>query len=36
VIEIGNAILEADWQSRWPKRPRWLSARLHGDAPRKL
>jgi hypothetical protein len=33
VIDIGNAILEADWETRWPKRPRWLATRLHGDAP---
>jgi hypothetical protein len=33
VIDIGNAILEAEWESRWPKRPRWLSTRLRGDAP---
>jgi len=33
VIAIGNAILEADWKRRWPKRPRWLATRLHGDVP---
>jgi hypothetical protein len=33
VIDVGNAILEAEWESRWPKRPRWLATRLHGDAP---
>jgi hypothetical protein len=33
VIDIGSAILEAEWESRWPKRPRWLATRLHGDAP---
>jgi hypothetical protein len=32
-IDIGNTILEAEWESRWPKRPRWLATRLHGDAP---
>ena len=32
-IEIGNAILRADWERRWPKRPRWLSRRVHGEAP---
>ena len=36
VIDIGNAILEDDWNSRWPKRPRWISRRIHGDAPRTL
>ena len=33
VVAIGNAILRAEWESRWPKRPRWLAERLHGDAP---
>jgi hypothetical protein len=33
VIDIGNAILEAEWESRWPKRPRWLATRVHGGAP---
>jgi hypothetical protein len=32
-MDIGNAILEAAWESRWPRRPRWLATRLHGDAP---
>jgi len=33
VMDIGNRILEAEWESRWPKRPRWLATRLHGDPP---
>ncbi len=33
VTDIGNAILEAEWQRRWPNRPRWLATRLHGDVP---
>jgi hypothetical protein len=32
-MDIGNAILEAAWERRWPRRPRWLATRLHGDAP---
>jgi hypothetical protein len=36
VIDIGTAILRAEWERRWPKRPRWLATRLHGDAPPKL
>jgi hypothetical protein len=36
LTDVANAILEADWEHRWPKRPRWLSRRLHGDGPRKL
>jgi hypothetical protein len=34
LIEIGNAILREDWNSRWPKRPRWLANRLHGNTSR--
>jgi hypothetical protein len=26
VMESGHAILEAEWERRWPKRPRWLEA----------
>jgi hypothetical protein len=36
VIETGNAILRANWNSRWPKRPRWLANRFHGAAPPRL
>jgi len=33
VVDIGNAILRAEWEGQWPKRPRWLATRLHGDVP---
>jgi hypothetical protein len=33
-VDVANAILLDDWNSRWPKRPQWLSRRLHGTAPR--
>jgi hypothetical protein len=33
VMDIANAIRQESWENRWPKRPRWLAARLHGDAP---
>ena len=36
VIEIGNAILRDACNSRWPKRPRWLANRVHGDTPPRL
>jgi hypothetical protein len=36
VIDIGNAILEAAWEDRWPKRPRWLARRMHGSEPPRL
>src|SRR4051812_12432463 len=26
-----NAVLRAEWEARWPKRPRWLARRLHGE-----
>ncbi len=25
--------LREQWENRWPKRPRWLDRRLHGDGP---
>lgn len=36
LIEIGNAILEAAWEDRWPKRPRWLARRMHRSQPPRL
>ena len=33
VIDIGNAILRAAWEDRWPRRPRWLARHLHGNEP---
>ena len=36
LIDIGNAILEAAWDDRWPKRPRWLARRIHGSKPPRL
>jgi hypothetical protein len=33
MLDIADAILAAAWESRWPRRPRWLAARLHGDGP---
>jgi len=32
-LDIGNAILKAEWEQRWPKRPRWLATRLQGEVP---
>ncbi len=32
-IDFANAWLRAEWEQRWPKRPAWLSRRLHGDKP---
>jgi hypothetical protein len=33
VLALGNALLEQEWRKRWPRRPRWLDARLHGESP---
>jgi hypothetical protein len=30
---VANELLRNQWNSRWPKHPRWLSRRLHGDGP---
>lgn len=32
-IDVANSLVSGEWQSRWPKRPRWLATRLHGDGP---
>ena len=32
-VAVGRALLQAQWDSRWPQRPRWLDRRLHGDTP---
>lgn len=32
-LAVARTLLRAQWDSRWPQRPRWLDRRLHGDAP---
>jgi hypothetical protein len=32
-VDVANALAREVWESRWPKRPRWLSRLLHGDGP---
>jgi hypothetical protein len=32
-VAVARALLQAQWNSRWPQRPRWLDRRLHGDTP---
>ena len=32
-VAIARALLQQQWEARWPQRPRWLDRRLHGDAP---
>lgn len=33
---VANEFLRARWDNRWPKRPRWLSRRIHGDGPQQV
>lgn len=33
VVAVANELLRREWQNRWPRSPRWLSRRLHGDGP---
>ncbi len=33
VIDVANAILEAEWADRWPRWPHWLAQRIHGTEP---
>jgi hypothetical protein len=33
VRAVANEMLRDEWEGRWPKRPRWLDERLHGDGP---
>ena len=30
---IAEAISRLEWERRWPRWPKWLSRRLHGDGP---
>jgi hypothetical protein len=32
-IEVARSIADSEWSRRWPKRPRWLSRRMHGSGP---
>lgn len=32
-LGAARELLEQQWASRWPQRPRWLDRRLHGDGP---
>ena len=33
LLDVANAIEAAAYEARWPKRPRWLATRLHGERP---
>jgi hypothetical protein len=32
-IQVAQRIAESEWSARWPKRPLWLSRRIHGTSP---
>jgi len=36
VIEFADGLRQAEWEKRWPRRPRWLARRLHGPGPELL
>lgn len=33
VVDVANALVQQEWESRFPKRPGWLDRRLHGSGP---
>jgi hypothetical protein len=33
LIDTANLLLRETWEGRWPRRPKWLAARLHGAEP---
>lgn len=35
-VAVANELLQGHWDARWPKRPRWLSRRIHGAGPPEL
>lgn len=32
-VAFANEYFQWRWDERWPRRPRWLSRRIHGDGP---
>ena len=36
ITALADEMLHRSWQRRWPRRPRWLAARLHGTEPPKI
>jgi hypothetical protein len=32
-VILAKAISDAHWREKWPRRPKWLRRRLHGDGP---
>jgi hypothetical protein len=33
LAQVASTRLARAWATRWPKRPRWLDKRLHGEGP---
>jgi hypothetical protein len=36
LVAVANELLRDQWDVRWPKRPGWLSRRVHGAGPPEL
>ena len=36
LVAVANEMLRGEWDARWPKRPKWLSRRIHGDSPAQI
>jgi hypothetical protein len=32
-VAVARRVAAWDWEHRWPKRPKWLSRRIHGSQP---
>ena len=35
-VAVANELLRRQWESRWPKRPKWFARRLFGDQPEQI
>ncbi len=35
-LRFANEWLQQEWRARWPRRPAWLSRRLHGAGPKQV
>jgi hypothetical protein len=36
VLMVGQYLIDRQWASQWPRRPRWLARRLNGDGPPRI
>ena len=32
-VAVANEVFANEWLNRWPRRPKWLDRRLHGNSP---